>query len=153
MPPSLNEWVGEGDLAWFIVESMGGMEPGGFCARYREDGSAAAAYAPKMMVRVLLYAYRQGVRSPRKIAGALARDVGFRMVCANQSAAGGDFRTVCRFRAERESELERLYVVVLSAAGGCRETGKEVLGFWRFARRGLEAATSEAFIVSTAHNP
>jgi hypothetical protein len=58
----------EGDLAWFIVDSMEQMELREFCRRYREDGWGAAAYDPKMMIGVLLYAYCQGVRSSRKIA-------------------------------------------------------------------------------------
>ena len=54
---------------------------------------------------MLLYAYCQGVRSSRRIAWALERDVAFRIVAANQQP---DFRTLCRFRAERQEALERL---------------------------------------------
>jgi hypothetical protein len=63
-----------------------------------------------MLVGVLLYAYCQGVRRSRKIAQALERDMGFRVVVANQQP---DLRTICRFRAEHEANLERLFVQVL----------------------------------------
>jgi transposase len=40
---------------------------------------------------------------------ALERDVGFRVVAANQQP---DFRTICRFRAEHDKALEKLFVQV-----------------------------------------
>ena len=110
MPPSLQEWLPEGDLAWFILDVVGQLDLKEFYAAYREDGWGAAAYDPGMMVGVLLYAYCQGVRSSRRIAWALERDVAFRIVAANQQP---DFRTLCRFRAERQEALERLFVQVL----------------------------------------
>ncbi|MFH1141116.1 MAG: IS1182 family transposase, partial [Chloroflexota bacterium] len=122
MPPSLREWLSEGDLAWFILDVVDQMDLDGFYAAYRTDGWGAAAYAPAMMVGVLLYAYCQGIRSSRRIARALERDVGFRVVAANQQP---DFRTICRFRAEHERALERLFVQVLWL---CREAGLVKLG-------------------------
>ena len=110
MPPSLQDWLPEGDLAWFILDVVGQLDLKEFYAAYREDGWGAAAYDPGMMVGVLLYAYCQGVRSSRRIAWALERDVAFRIVAANQQP---DFRTLCRFRAERQEALERLFVQVL----------------------------------------
>lgn len=98
------------------------MELRGFYLQYREDGWGAAAYDPKMMVGVLLYAYWQWVRSSRKIAQALERDMGFRVVAANQQP---DFRTLYRFRIQHERGLEQLFVGVLRL---CREAGLVKLG-------------------------
>ena len=67
MPPSLPEWLAEGDLAWFILDAVEQMDLAEFYAAYRNDGWGAAAYDPTMMVGVLLYAYCQGIRSSRKI--------------------------------------------------------------------------------------
>jgi len=122
MPPSLREWLAEGDLAWFILDAVDQMELGEFYAAYRSDGWGAVAYDPAMMVGVLLYAYCQGMRSSRRMARALERDVGFRVVAANQQP---DFRTICRFRAEHEEAVERLFVQVLRL---CREAGLVKLG-------------------------
>ena len=122
MPPSLREWLAGGDLAWFILDAVDQMDLDKFYAVYRNDGWGAAAYDPAMMVGVLLYGYCQGVRSSRKIARALERDVGFRVVAANQQP---DFRTICRFRSEHEKALERLFVQVLCL---CREAGLVKLG-------------------------
>ena len=122
MPPSVREWLREEDLAWCIVDAVEQMDLGEFYAAYRDDGWGAAAYDPAMMVGVLLYAYCQGVRSSRRIAMALERDVGFRVVAAN---AQPDFRTICRFRAEHEDALEKLFAQVL---GLCRAAGLVKLG-------------------------
>lgn len=122
MPPSVREWLGEGHLAWFIVDAVEQMDLAQFYVGYRNDGWGAAAYDPALMVGVLLYAYCRGVRSSRQIARCLEEDVGFRVVAANQQP---DFRTVCRFRAEHEKALERLFVQVLRL---CREAGLVHLG-------------------------
>ena len=122
MPPSIQEWLPEGDLAWFILDVVEQMDLKEFYGVYREDGWGAAAYDPGMMVGILLFAYCQGVRSSRRIAWALERDIGFRVVAANQQP---DFRTICRFRAERAEALERLLVQVLRL---CREAGLVKLG-------------------------
>ena len=148
MPPSVREWLPEGDLAWFILEVVEQMDLKEFYSAYREDGWGAAAYDPAMRVGMLLYAYCQRVRSSRRIAAALERDVGFRVVAANGQP---DFRTICRFRVDHDEALERLFAQVLRL---CREAGlvKEGLGFRRFMRRGVRAASSEAGIIGTAHN-
>ena len=71
---------------------------------------------------ILLYGYCLGVRSSRRIARALEEDAGFRVVAANRQP---DFRTICRFRAEREEAFEELFVEVLRL---CHEAGLVKLG-------------------------
>lgn len=143
MPPSVRDWLAEGDLAWFILDAVGQMDLGEFYAIYRNDGWGAAAYEPGMMVAVLLYAYCQGLRSSRRIARALERDVGFRVVAANQQP---DFRTICRFRAEHERALEKLFVQVLRL---CREAGLVKLGV--VALDGSKVAANAALAANRSH--
>ncbi len=52
MPPSIQEWLPEGDLAWFILDVVEQMDLKEFYAAYREDGWGAAAYDPEMMAGV-----------------------------------------------------------------------------------------------------
>ena len=47
-----------------------------FEGRYRSDGRGGAAFAPEVMVRLLLFAYCEGVRSSRQIERRCGRDVG-----------------------------------------------------------------------------
>jgi len=143
MPPSLKEWLDEGHLAWFIIDAVDQVDLGEFYAAYRSDGWGAAAYDPNMMVAVLLYAYCRGIRSSRKIDRALEEDVGFRVMAANQQP---DFRTICRFRAEHEEPLERLFVQVLRL---CREAGLVKLGV--VALDGAKVAANAALDANRSH--
>jgi hypothetical protein len=89
----------------------------GIYRAYRADGWGAAAFHPQMMVKVLLYAYSQGVTGSRKIAWALENDVAFRYLAANGQA---DFRTIALFRSRHLSVLEGLFVEILRL---CKEAG------------------------------
>jgi transposase len=63
MPPDMNEWLPEGHLVWFVIQAVEDMDLSAFYSRYREDGWGRAAFDPRMMVALLLYAYAVGVRS------------------------------------------------------------------------------------------
>src|SRR4030065_1791258 len=143
MPPSLREWLAEGDLAWFILDAVDQMALEEVYVVYRNDGWGAAAYDPAMMVGVLLYAYCQGIRSSRKIDRALERDIGFRVVAANQQPS---FRPICRFRSEHEKALERLFVQVLWL---CHEAGLVKLGV--VALDGAKVAANAALDANRNH--
>ena len=135
--------MSEGHLAWFIVDAVGQMDLREFYAVYRSDGWGAAAYDPGMMVAILLYGYCLGVRSSRRIARALEEDVGFRVVAANRQP---DFRTICRFRAEREEAFEELFVEVLRL---CHEAGLVKLGV--VALDGTKVAANAALATNRSH--
>ena len=49
MPPSLQEWLPEGHLAWCLLDVVGEMDLSVFYARYRPDGWGRPAYEPSMM--------------------------------------------------------------------------------------------------------
>ena len=44
LPPSLREWLPEGDLAWFILDEVEQMEVEGFYKKHRSDGCGRAAF-------------------------------------------------------------------------------------------------------------
>ena len=122
LPPDLREWVPEGHLAHQVSELVDGLELGAFYKPYEEDGRRNSPYEPRMMVKVLIYAYATGVFSSRKIAKKLEEDVGFRMLAA------GNFpqhRTLCEFRRRHLKDFKRLLVQVVSLA---REMGMVQLG-------------------------
>ena len=110
MPPSVKEWLPEGDLSWFVIDAVEQMELKEFYSKYRGDGCGRAAFNPKMMVSLLLYGYSLGERSSRRIEIFCERDVGFRVVTANQKP---DHSTISRFRKKYEKELEGLFIKVL----------------------------------------
>lgn len=114
MPPSLKEWVPEGDLAWFVLDAVKQMDIGGFYKRYRSDGSGAAGFDPEMMVALIMYAYCVGERSSRKIERLCERDVAFRVVAANLVP---DHSTISRFRKDHREALGKLFTEVLRMCG------------------------------------
>ncbi len=113
MPPSLNEWLPKEHLARFVVEMVDMLDLSAFYARRREDGWGRAAYDPKMMVALLIYAYATGTRSSRKIEARLIEDVACRFIAANESP---DHATVARFAKDHEDELADLFDQVLRLA-------------------------------------
>jgi transposase len=117
MPPSLRDWLPEDHLAWFVLDVVEQMDLSPFYARYRSDGWGAAAYEPKMMVALLLYAYCIGERSSRRIEGRCAEDVAFRVICANQVP---DHATIARFRQCNEAALAHCFIEILKL---CRAAG------------------------------
>jgi len=61
-PPSLHDWLPDGHLALFFVDVVSALDLSAIYRSYREkDGRRQAAYAPEMMVRLLLYGYAKGV--------------------------------------------------------------------------------------------
>jgi transposase len=117
MPPDVRDWLPEGHLAWFVLDSVSGMELGELYGAYRSDGVGRRAYDPAMMVALLLYAYARGVRSARKIERACEEDVAFRMIAMMETP---DHATIARFVARHETALAGLFGQVLRL---CDEAG------------------------------
>ncbi len=126
MPPSVQEWVKEDSLARFLSEVIDGMDARGrldaFYAPYRVDGWGAPAFHPVMMLKVLLYAYTNGVTSSRRIEAMLEVDIAFRYLAANNQP---DFRTINGFRTTHLDALLGVFVDVLEL---CRDAGMVKLG-------------------------
>jgi hypothetical protein len=49
--------AGSGAFGPFVLDAVDQFDLSGFEAGYRSDGRGAAAYAPRVMVRLLLFAY------------------------------------------------------------------------------------------------
>lgn len=116
LPPSLQEWLPEGHLAYFICDTVDTLDLSAFHARYEKGGPRNQPFHPAMMVKVLLYGYATGVFSSRKLARKLHEDVAFRVLAANNFPA---HRTLCDFRALHLEELAELFVQVVRVAREC----------------------------------
>jgi transposase len=122
LPASLSEWLPEDHLAYFISDSVDALALDAFYARYEGDGRRRQPFEPRMMVKVLVYAYASGVFSSRKIAVKLQEDVAFRVLGANNFPA---HRTIREFRQLHLGEFSALFVQVVRLA---REAGLIKLG-------------------------
>ena len=120
LPPSLHDFLPEGHLAKVINEVVNELDLSELYARYSDLG--CSAYHPKMMIKVLFYAYALGERSSRVIAHRLKSDLAYMYLSALQHP---DFRTICRFRQDNLTALKDLFVQLVRL---CREMGMVSLG-------------------------
>ncbi|MCA1699368.1 MAG: transposase, partial [Actinobacteria bacterium] len=111
MAPVLQEWVPEGDLAHFVCDLVetGALDLSAIYAAY-ENERGYPPYDPRLMVKLLVYGYANGVMSSRKLEAASYRDVAVRMLCADQHP---DYRSIARFRARHLEALSELFVHAL----------------------------------------
>jgi transposase len=122
-PPSLHDWLPEGHLARFLLDVVSALDLSAIYTSYAEkDGRGQAAYAPEMMVRVLLYGYATGVYSSRKIQARTFEDVAFRYLSGDQHP---DHATIAEFRKRHLDALAGLFKQALLL---CAEAGLVKLG-------------------------
>jgi len=115
LPPSLREWVPDGHLAHFVSDSVDQLDLAAWYARYeeREDGRGQLAYEPRLMLKLLIYAYAVGIFSSRRIARALEDLVPLRYLAAGNRPS---HRTIARFREAHSTEFQALFVQVVRIA-------------------------------------
>ena len=122
-PPSLHDWLPEGHLARFLLDVVSALDLSAIYTSYQEkDGRGQAAYAPEMMVRLLLYGYARGVYSSRKIQTRTFEDVAFRYLSGDQHP---DHATIAEFRKRHLEALSGLFTQALLL---CSEAGLVKLG-------------------------
>ena len=122
LPPALEDWLPEGHLARFVSDVVDELDLSEIEARYEDEERGYPPYHPRMMVKVLVYAYCTGIYSSRRIQKALTDSVAFRYLGAGNEP---DFRTISSFRASHGRALEGLFVQILQL---CREAGLVKLG-------------------------
>jgi transposase len=106
LPPSPTEWLPEGHLAYFILETVAELNLSSIEDQLQErDARGERPYDPEMMVALLLYAYSVGVYSSRKIARGTREDVAMRVISAGESP---HYTTVNEFRLRHREALAGL---------------------------------------------
>jgi transposase len=123
LPPSLHDWLPEKHLARFLVDVVDALDLSAIHVSYDEkDGRGQAAYAPAMMVRVLLYGYCTGTYSSRKIQAKTYEDVAFRYLATDEHP---DHSTLAGFR---QRHLEALAALFTQGLRLCQKAGLVKLG-------------------------
>ena len=123
MPPSLQEWLPEGHLAYFVRDVARELDLSAIYRAYEHaDDRGQPPYDPALMVTLLIYGYCVGVPSSRRIEKATYEDVAFRVLAAG---AHPDHDSLAAFRQQHLSALAGLFVQVLRL---CRAAGLVKLG-------------------------
>lgn len=122
LPPDMNAWLPEGDLAYFIMDIVDKLSLAAFYNRYDASRGGQPPYNPHMMVNLLLYSYCVGTVSSRKIEAATYDSIAFRVITADQHP---DHDTIAEFRKRHLKALAELFVQVLQI---CQQAGLVKLG-------------------------
>jgi transposase len=104
----------EGDLVFFLVETVPQLDLHRCYAPYETETRGAPPFDPAMMVCLLLYAYCVGVFSSRKIALACERNLAFMVIVGQERP---DFRTISDFRKQHLGAFKEVFVQVVRLAG------------------------------------
>src|SRR4051812_25462416 len=110
LPPSPRDWLPEGDLVYFLLDTIATIDLTPIFAHYGRERRGQPPFHPRMMVALLLYCYATGTRSSRKIMRRCQIDVACRVIVGEDIP---DFRTISDFRKIHLARLEALFVEVL----------------------------------------
>jgi transposase-like protein DUF772 len=150
MPPDVRDWLPEGHLAWFVLETVGRLDLAPFYASYRVDGWRRAAFEPEMMLSLLLYAYARGERSSRGIERRCVEDVAYRVIAAQQAP---DHATIARFGVRHEEALAALFTEAQAVRSGGTGQARGGVDRWHQGARQRLASLKSRLRAARAGDP
>ena len=109
------EDIAENDPVRIVDAVVESLDLSDFKKLYRERGRCP--YHPKMMLKIILYAYMNNIYSCRRIEKAVQRDIHYIWLAAQEHP---DFVTINRFRNRVKNEINNIFtqVVLLLAERG-----------------------------------
>ena len=99
-PPCLGDFIAENDPVRVLNTIVDNLDISRIESSY--EGGGASCYNPRMLVKVVFYAYLQNVYSGRKMEQLLRRDVNFMWLSGMQTP---DFNTINLFRKNRLADV------------------------------------------------
>ena len=114
-PQRIDKDIADDDPVRLISSIVESLDLSSFRKLYRERGRSP--YDPKMLLKVVIYAYMNNIYSCRRIEKSLKRDVHFIWLAGYEQP---DFITVNRFRNRVKNEINNIFtqlVLLLSAKG------------------------------------
>ena len=114
-PQRIDENIAADDPVRIVNAVVDNLNLDNFKKLYKETGRSA--YHPKMMLKVIIYAYMNNIYSCRKIEKLLLRDIHYIWLAGNEHP---DFITINRFRNRVKEEINNVFtqlVLVLADKG------------------------------------
>ena len=122
LAPDLRDLLGAGHPARWVDDLVeDGLDLSGIYAGYT-DVRGGPPYDPRLMVKILIYGYSQGITSSRALERRCQDDIAFRFLTAQ---AAPDFVVINRFRARHGAALKELFTQSLTL---CAQAGLVSLG-------------------------
>jgi transposase len=94
-----------------------------FDVRYKNDETGAPAYDPRVLLKIVLYAYSKGITSSRKIADCCNENIVFMALSADTRP---HFTTIADFISSQDEETMKLFLEVLMICDEMGLIGKEM---------------------------
>ena len=117
-PQRIDENIAADDPVRIVNAVVDNLNLDNFKKLYKETGRSA--YHPKMMLKVIIYAYMNNIYSCRKIEKLLLRDIHYIWLAGHEHP---DFITINRFRNRVKKEINEVFtqtVLLLSSKGFIR---------------------------------
>ena len=114
-PQRIDENIAENDPVRIISAIVDSLNLETFKKLYKEKGRSP--YHPRMMLKVILYAYMNNIYSCRRIEKLLLRDIHYIWLVGYEKP---DFITINRFRNRVKGEINNIFtqiVLILSSKG------------------------------------
>lgn len=100
LPTSLDELLPEGHLARIISEVVDRIRLDTLLGAY--EGGGASSYSPRMMMKIVIYAYTEKIYTSRQMAKAVREQIPFMWLAGENRP---EYRTLNRFRTGRMAAL------------------------------------------------
>lgn len=108
-PQRLEDYIGENDPVRLVNQVVDELDLSRVIQSYK--GGGTSSFCPRMMVKVLFYAYMRNIYSCRKIEAALSENIHFLWLSGKQFP---DFRTINDFRSKRlKSQIHSIFSKVV----------------------------------------
>lgn len=111
LPPSITELIPEDSPVWIVNEILNRVEINNIENSYSTLG--AHAYHPRMLLKIIFYGYMNKIRSSRRLAKAVRRDIEFIYLAAWNKP---DFRTISDFRKNHIDKIKEIFKEIVKIA-------------------------------------
>jgi transposase len=124
IPVFFNEQILEGTFEYslaYLIDNE--LDLSIFDDRFQNDETGAPAYDPRILLKIILFAYAKGITSSREIAGCCEKNILFMALSANSRP---HFTTIADFISSMDKEITHLFLQVLLVCERENLIGKEM---------------------------
>lgn len=143
VPVDLSKQLLPGTIEAVINQVIDRMDMKAFNERIKNDETGAPAYNPRILLKIILYAYSRGILSSRRIAEAARNHITF---IALSGYSMPDFTTIAAFVSGMQEEISLVFLHVLRVCDKMKLIGGE-----RFALDGHKLSSNAAKEWSGTH--
>lgn len=143
LPVNLSEQLVKGTMEYTINQVIDRLDMTKFNEHYRNEETGAPAFDPRVLLKIVLFAYSRGILSSRRIANAASTNITFIALSGYNTP---DFTTIANFVSTMEAEIGAVFLHVLRV---CDKM--ELIGGERFAIDGHKLSSNAAKEWSGTH--